>query len=126
MKVTQCPPAHDPSLEYDSHQFARKTTRNKLLKVMDRSDAARTQVIRRTRHPKITPDWVKDKELFQKVVASRPYAKSKISKWLRIIYLYYTCDWRAKDVAEELGMSRNAVKKTIQRLNENGTNSKDI
>ena len=64
------------------------------------------------------------------MVASRPYAKSKMAKWLRIVYLYYTCDWRARDVAEELGMTINAVEHVIRdlknpRLQMRG-NSKDI
>lgn len=97
---------------------------------MDRSDAARTQVIKRTRHPKHTPAWVKDRALFDRVIAARPYARAKLVKWLRIIYLYYTCDWRAKDVAEEMGLTTGAIKQCVYEMNQAArqilTNSEDI
>lgn len=127
MKVTKCPSAHDSSLEYDQCQFNYRSTRRKLLTLMDRADAERIQVVKYTKYPKKIPDWVLDKKLFSKMILGRPYSKAKLNKWLKIIYLYYTCDYRAKDVAEEMGMSLGAIEKVLQRLNrQNVRNSKDI
>lgn len=111
---------------FDPHQFYRPVNRTALLKLMDRADAARLQVIKRTRHPKRVPAWLRDRALFDRVIANRPYAKAKLVKWLQIIYLYYICDWRAKDVAEELGLTVSAVKQCLYRMGQNVTNSEDI
>ena len=61
------------------------------------------------------PEWVfNDKFLCQ---LTRKYARGdRAQKQVAILYLYYRCGMKQKDLAEEFGLTEGGVKKMIQRL----------
>lgn len=67
--------------------------------------------VRKIRRPrKDCPEWVANEESFRRALflpAIRRY---------RIAYLYWRCGWSAREVAEELGITTNAVEQAVKKL----------
>jgi hypothetical protein len=68
--------------------------------------------IRKIRRPvKDVPEWANS----QFGIVCRVLGPAGIRN-LRIAYLYWRVGWNAREIAEELGMTGNAVKQVLQKL----------
>ena len=117
MKVTHCPPAYDPSLEYDSHIFKKEVGHRDLFGIVDYSDANRMQFFEAKIGTKDVPVWIRDTRKLQEVLYGHPQADRLAPKWAKILYLYYFLFYTAEDVAENMGLTAKAVRRTIDKLN---------
>lgn len=116
--VTKCPPAYDPSLEYDSFQFSREAASKDMMHVVDWADAQRMQIFTTSAEPKEIPAWVRDVVRLEEVLMDHPQAEKLAPKWSKILYLYYFKQYTARDVSEEMGLTRKSVQRTIEQLNQ--------
>jgi hypothetical protein len=117
VKVTKCPPAYDPELEYDRWQFGSQSSAKDLLGLMDWTEAMRMQIFETSTIRKKIPDWALDSVRLRIVLMAHPQAEKLAPKWARIVYLYYFKQYTAKDVAETMGMHEDAVERVLRCLN---------
>lgn len=61
------------------------------------------------------PEWL-TKESLAAAVHNRRYSKAYSRKWMRIIYLYYTRGFTAREIAREYRTSRQSIKDIINKL----------
>jgi predicted DNA-binding protein YlxM (UPF0122 family) len=61
------------------------------------------------------PEWVFDEQFLREL--TRKYARGdRAQKQVAILYLYYRCGTKLKELAEGFHLSEGAIKKMIQRL----------
>lgn len=124
---TSPPPEPEPEdvPRFDHHQFQNiRDDYKKLDKLFEPAAVDRMSIIKRkTAMQHEQPPWLKDRETLEAFlderVANLPRNVDPVEtklRWLKIIHLYFIKGWAARDVAEEMGTTENAIEQLIKRL----------
>lgn len=109
------------SLDFDRWQFDdTRTGHGELYRYFGSEDVRRMQIVVPVPRKKHPPKIMQDRD---ELIANLRYRskrgrcqKSHVTRWLYVLYLYYTCGWTAKEVGEEIGVTTSAIKNLLVRI----------